>query len=172
MVIPILKALNTRDTNSCLQKWSPFEKMLAKSPGISIHLQSTLCMMQLILVLTPILLNNLISHTHFWLSANQITPYNVFVQIHKMNDKQCRSWSGSILFAKVGVVVNSRIMVKKSDTYPNQVKISLFTAECHIWFQKLVQALQKVHKIRGDNSYKRLTNAIFIIDCSLSHHMN
>ena len=38
-------------------------------------------------------LNNLISHTHFWLSANQITSYNVFIQIHKLNDKQCRSWS-------------------------------------------------------------------------------
>ena len=43
--------------------------------------------------LTRILLNNLICHTHFWLSANQITSYNVFVQIHKLNDKQCRSWS-------------------------------------------------------------------------------
>ena len=67
--------------------------------------------------LTLILLNNLISHTHFWLSANQITSYIVFVQIHKLNDKQWRSWSeaiwsGSTLFAKVGVVVNSRIRVK------------------------------------------------------------
>ena len=44
-------------------------------------------------ILTLILLNNLISHTHFWLSANKITPYNVFIQIHKLNDKQCRSWS-------------------------------------------------------------------------------
>ena len=43
--------------------------------------------------LTLILLNNLISHTHFLLSANQITLYNVFVQIHKLNDKQCISWS-------------------------------------------------------------------------------
>ena len=40
-----------------------------------------------------ILLNNLISHTHFWLSANQIISYNVFIQIHKLKDKQCRSWS-------------------------------------------------------------------------------
>ena len=37
--------------------------------------------------LTTILLNNLISHTHFWLSANQLTSYNVFIQIHKLNDK-------------------------------------------------------------------------------------
>ena len=44
-------------------------------------------------ILTLILLNNLISHTHFWLSAKKITQYNVFIQIHKMNDKQCRSWS-------------------------------------------------------------------------------
>ena len=44
-------------------------------------------------MLTLILLNSLISHTHFWLSANQITSYNVFIQIHKLNDKQCRSWS-------------------------------------------------------------------------------
>ena len=46
-----------------------------------------------LMLLTLILLNNLISHTHFWLSANQITSYNFFVQIHKLNDKQCRSWS-------------------------------------------------------------------------------
>ena len=43
--------------------------------------------------LTLILLNNLINYIHFWLSANQIISYNVFVQIHKLNDKQCRSWS-------------------------------------------------------------------------------
>ena len=71
------------------------------------------------IALTIILLNNLISHTHFWLSANQITPFNVFVQIHKLNDKQSRSWSdgiwsGSKLFPKVGVFVNSRIRVKVS----------------------------------------------------------
>ena len=47
----------------------------------------------LLSALTLILLNNLISHNHFWLSANQITSYNVFVQIHKLNDKHCRSWS-------------------------------------------------------------------------------
>ena len=72
--------------------------------------------------LTLILRNNLISHTHFWLSANQITSYDVFVQIHKLNDKnsvdpdQMASseaiWSGPTLFAKVGVVVNSKIKVK------------------------------------------------------------
>ena len=39
------------------------------------------------------MLNNLLSHTHFWLPTNQITSYNVFIQIHKLNDKQCRSWS-------------------------------------------------------------------------------
>ena len=44
-------------------------------------------------VLTLILLNNLFSHTHFWLSTNQITSYKIFVQIHKLNGKQCRSWS-------------------------------------------------------------------------------
>ena len=38
----------------------------------------------------------LISHTHFWLSTNQITSYNVFEQIHKLNDTQCRSWSEAI----------------------------------------------------------------------------
>ena len=43
--------------------------------------------------LTLILLNNLISHTHIWISANQIISYNVFVQIHKLDDQQCRSWS-------------------------------------------------------------------------------
>ena len=35
-------------------------------------------------VLTLILLNNLISHTQFWLSANQITSYNVFIQLNKL----------------------------------------------------------------------------------------
>ena len=70
-------------------------------------------------LLTLILLNILISRTHFWLSANQITSYIVFVPIHKLNDKQCRSaiWSGSTLIAKVGVVVNSRIRVKAVDQY-------------------------------------------------------
>ena len=71
--------------------------------------------------LTLILLNNLISHTHFRLSANQITLYNVFIQIHKLNENsvdpdQMASeaiWSGSTLFAKVGDVVNSRIRVNK-----------------------------------------------------------
>ena len=46
-----------------------------------------------------ILLNNLISYTHIWISANQITSYNVFVQIHKLNDKQCRFWSDGFLEA-------------------------------------------------------------------------
>ena len=50
-------------------------------------------------VLTLILLNNLVRHTHFWLSANQITSYNVFVQIHKLNDKQCRSWSDGFFWS-------------------------------------------------------------------------
>ena len=43
--------------------------------------------------LTFMLLNNLISHIHFCQSANQITSYNVFIQIYKLNGKQCRSWS-------------------------------------------------------------------------------
>ena len=47
----------------------------------------------LLSTLTLILLSNLISHTHFWISTNQITSYNVFIQIHKLTDKQCRSWS-------------------------------------------------------------------------------
>ena len=73
-----------------------------------------------VLQLIVILLNNLISHSYFWLSANQITSYIIFIQIHKLNDNQCRSWSdgfseaiwsGSTLFAKVGVVMNSRIRV-------------------------------------------------------------
>ena len=80
-------------------------------------------------VLTLILLNNLISHTHFWLSANQITSYNVFIQIHKLNDLQPEAiWSGSTLFAKVGVVVNSRIRVKAASyftTNKQEVKTSL-----------------------------------------------
>ena len=64
------------------------------------------------MTLTLILLNNLISHTHFWLSANQITSYNVFVQINKLNysvdpDQMASSeaiWSRSTLLAKVGVL--------------------------------------------------------------------
>ena len=80
-------------------------------------------------VLTLILLNNLISHTHFWLSANQVTSYNVFVQIHKLNDLQSEAiWSGSTLLAKVGVVVNSRIRVKAASyftTNKQEVKTSL-----------------------------------------------
>ena len=73
--------------------------------------------------LTLILLNNLISHTHFWLSANQITSY-VFIQIHKLNANSVDPdqmafweaiWSGSTLFAKVGVVMNSRIRVNRVD---------------------------------------------------------
>ena len=87
-------------------------------------------------VLTLILLNNLISHTHFWLSANQITSYNIFIRIHKLNDSvdpdQITSseaiWSGSTLFAKVGVLVNSRIRVKAANyftTNKQEVKTSL-----------------------------------------------
>ena len=52
-------------------------------------------------ILTLILLNNLINHTHLWLSANQITLYNVFVQIYKLNDKQCRSWSDGFLISSL-----------------------------------------------------------------------
>ena len=87
-------------------------------------------------VLTLILLNNLISHIHFWLLANQITSYNIFIQIHKLNDSvdpdQMTSseaiWSGSTLLAKVGVVMNSRIRVKAASyftTNKQEVKTSL-----------------------------------------------
>ena len=70
--------------------------------------------------LTLILLNNLISLTHFWLSANQ--KHHIMFSFKFTNwmtnsvapDQMASEeavWSGSTLFTKVGVVVNSRIRV-------------------------------------------------------------
>ena len=41
--------------------------------------------------LTLVMLNKLRCHTHFQLSANQITWSRLLIQIHILNDKQCRS---------------------------------------------------------------------------------
>ena len=70
--------------------------------------------------LTLILLNNLISHTHFWLSANQNTSSSVSLKFTNWMTK-CRSlldgfrshliWMYTV--CKGGVVVNSRIRVKE-----------------------------------------------------------
>ena len=43
--------------------------------------------------LTPVLLNRLRCHTYFQFSANQITWSSLLIQIHILNDKQCRSRS-------------------------------------------------------------------------------
>ena len=44
-------------------------------------------------ILTVVMLNKLRSHTHFLLSANQITWSRLLIQIHILTDKQCRSKS-------------------------------------------------------------------------------
>ena len=69
--------------------------------------------------------NNLISHTHFWLSANQITSYNDFIQIHKLNDRQWKShliWIYTV--CKGRVVVNSRIKVNISSDLTDEPSVT------------------------------------------------
>ena len=44
-------------------------------------------------ILTIVILNKLRCHTHFWFSANQITWSKLLIQIHILNNKQCRSRS-------------------------------------------------------------------------------
>ena len=46
------------------------------------------CIIMLILVM----LNKLRCHSHAYFSANQITWSRLLIQIHILNDKQCRSW--------------------------------------------------------------------------------
>ena len=75
-------------------KWFAFNTRISMARGINKYLLDTHS------TLTLILLINLISHTHFWLSANQITSYNLFVQIHNLNGKQCRSWSDGFFTAR------------------------------------------------------------------------
>ena len=43
--------------------------------------------------LTLVMLNKLRCHTHFLLSANQIIWSRLLIQIHTLNDRQCRSRS-------------------------------------------------------------------------------
>ena len=103
--------------NHFLQSFSPFHWF--KSDRC--QLLAKVCAQVVVNSLTLILLNNLISHTHFCLTANQITSYNVSIQIHKLNNKQCRSWSDGFFrshliwiytVCKVRVVMNSRIRLK------------------------------------------------------------
>ena len=117
--------------------------------------------------LSLILLNNLISHTRFWLSAYQITSYTVFVQIHKLNNKMCRSWSeaiwsGSTLFVKVKVVVNSRIRV-------NVAQISIEMMSFSYWFTSLERKWQPKLFFDVGISISHLYPTRFFF-CCIQHH--
>ena len=73
------------------------------------------------LFVTLVMLNKLRCHNHFQLSANHLAWFRLLIQIHKLNDKQCRSrsvdfleanWSGSTVFAKAGLIRVQRTRVK------------------------------------------------------------
>ena len=98
-----------------------------------------LSMSLLFFILILVMLNKL-CHAHYLLSANQITSPKLLIQIHILNGKQCRllhlsswykftyqmansadpdqlasseaNWSGSTLFAKLGIFGFSRTSVK------------------------------------------------------------
>ena len=79
---------------------------------------------------TLVLLNKLRCHTHFWLSANQITWSRVLIQIHILEDKQLRSrsvgfFTGSTLFAKAGHIISL-------DKNGYQVNIFLISPQKHM----------------------------------------
>ena len=89
-------------------------------------------------ILTLVLLNKLRSHAHFWFSANQITWFWILIQIHILNDKQCRSRSVGFFrsptdldlhcLQRQGISGFSRTRVKQS-TYsePSKQRQHLFT---------------------------------------------
>ena len=71
--------------------------------------------------LTLVMLNKLRCHAHLSYSTNQITPSRLLIQIHILNDKQCRSRSVGFFRSQLIWIY----AVCKSRVYQGSVRLGL-----------------------------------------------